>query len=162
MLVKLRSHGSATSSSTIADADSVLTSVALHQDKRTHRKKNYPMFKAIPTGRNGHHESDRELDQISDLTSKLFSSGSGGDGDDDDDDIPLGYSDLSSSSRMPSDAERLLSMWFVARIYLFSFPFSDWQVKELFLLKNETDWLRLTSIERKAMFLLEYQSRFVC
>lgn len=108
MLVKLRSHGSATSSSTIADADSVLTPVALHQDKRTDRKKYYSMFKTIPTGRNGHHESDRELDQISDLTSKLFSSASGGGGDDDD--IPLGYSDLSSSSTMPSDAERLLPM----------------------------------------------------
>ncbi len=54
-----------------------------------------------------HNESGPELDQISDLTSKMFSSG-----EEEDEDVGLGVSgtSTSSSSTMPSDAERLMQM----------------------------------------------------
>jgi hypothetical protein len=56
---------------------------------------------------NNNNESSPELDQISDLTSKMFSSG-----EEEDEDVGLGVSgtSTSSSSTIPSDAERLMQM----------------------------------------------------
>jgi hypothetical protein len=56
---------------------------------------------------NNNNESGPELDQISDLTSKMFSSEEEGD-----EDVGLGVSgtSTSSSSTIPSDAERLMQM----------------------------------------------------
>jgi hypothetical protein len=54
---------------------------------------------------NNNNESGPELDQISDLTSKMFSSG-------EEEDVGLGVSgtSTSSSTTIPSDAERLMQM----------------------------------------------------
>jgi hypothetical protein len=56
-------------------------------------------------------ESGPELDQISDLTSKMFSSGEEEE-EEEDEDVGLGISgtSTSSSSTIPSDAERLMQM----------------------------------------------------
>jgi len=57
-------------------------------------------------------ESGPELDQISDLTSKMFSSGEEEEEEEEDEDVGLGVSgtSTSSSSTIPSDAERLMQM----------------------------------------------------
>lgn len=126
------------SSSTIHDAESILTSSSsssssspsssstplLHQQrKRTTLYNSLPTLNVPQTAdstittrneqccnnnNNNNNESGPELDQISDLTSKMFSSG-----EEAEEDVGLGISGTStssSSSTIPSEAERLMQM----------------------------------------------------
>jgi len=98
------------SSSTIDDADSTITSSSSEQRKYPTLNHNLPISKVINKTKEYQqiyrNESGPELDQISDLTSKLFGSG-------DEEDLPNGdmnTSTSSSSSTIPSDAEKLIHM----------------------------------------------------
>lgn len=116
------------SSSTIHDAESILTSSSSSSSSSSstplfhQQRKRTTLYNSLPTlnvpqaadstitPQNepcfNHNESSPELDQISDLTSKMFSSGEEGE------DVGLGVSgtSTSSSSTIPSDAERLMQM----------------------------------------------------
>jgi hypothetical protein len=112
------------SSSTIYDAESILTSSSSSSTPLHHQpRKRMPLYNSLPalnvpqttdttTTRNqqcfNNNESGPELDQISDLTSKMFSS----EEEEEDEDVGIGVSETSpsSSSTIPSDAERLMQM----------------------------------------------------
>lgn len=107
------------SSSTIDDADSTLTSSSsksLYYQPRKHttiynslssltNPTTTDITKTTEYNQIYHNESGPELDQISNLTSKIFSSG-------DEEDIPIVDINISttSSSTIPSDAEKLMFM----------------------------------------------------
>ena len=119
------------SSSTIYDAESILTSSSSSSSSSTplsqQQRKRTTLYNSLPTlnvpqpvdstmtttatrneqcsNPHRHNESGPELDQISDLTSKMFSSG-------EEEDVGLGVSgtSASSSTTVPSDAERLMQM----------------------------------------------------
>jgi hypothetical protein len=111
------------SSSTIHDAESILTSSSSSTPLYHQQKKRMTLYNSLPTlnvpqptettARHqqdiNNNESGPELDQISDLTSKMFSSE---EEVEDEEDVGLGVSgtSTSSSSTMPSDAERLMQM----------------------------------------------------
>ena len=117
------------SSSTIYDAESILTtssssssvssSFSHQQNKRMTLYNSLPTLQTIDSNlaqrnqqcfenfNNNNNESGPELDQISDLTSKMFSSGE----EEEEEDVGLGVSGTSSSSStIPTDAERLMQM----------------------------------------------------
>ncbi|CAF0716854.1 unnamed protein product [Adineta steineri] len=124
ILSKFRDHRSPTiditqcSSSTIDDADSTLTSSSSESLHYQQRKRN-TLYNSLPLLNqppnidmtrfnqmyNNNNESSPEFDEISNLTSKIFSS-------ENDDDIPIRDINISttSSSTMTSDAEKLISM----------------------------------------------------
>jgi hypothetical protein len=124
------------SSSTICDAESILTSSSSSSSSSStplshQQRKRTTLYNSLPTlnvpqtvdstmtrtttrneqcfnnnnNNNNNNESGPELDQISDLTSKMFSSG-------EEEDVGLGVSgtSTSSSTTIPSDAERLMQM----------------------------------------------------
>ncbi|CAF2452013.1 unnamed protein product [Rotaria sp. Silwood2] len=117
------------SSSTIYDAESILTSSSLSTPLIHQQRKRMTLYNSLPTlnvpqtndmittttvaarnqqcSNNNNNESGPEFDQISDLTSKMFSSE-----EEDDEDVGLGVSGTSTSSlsTIPSDAERLMQM----------------------------------------------------
>ncbi len=111
------------SASTIYDAESILTSSSSSSTPLYQQQgKRMTLYNSLPTlnvpqtvdmtaPRNqqcfNNNESGPELDPISDLTSKMFSSGEEGE-----EDVGLGISgtSTSSTSTMPSDAERLMQM----------------------------------------------------
>lgn len=127
------------SSSTICDAESILTSSSSSTPLNHQQRKRTPLYNSLPTLNvpqttdittgntttvghnqqffddnnlnNNNNESGPELDQISDLTSKMFSSEEEVE-EDDDEDVGLGVSGTSNSSlsTIPSDAERLMQM----------------------------------------------------
>ncbi|UJR16476.1 hypothetical protein I4U23_003379 [Adineta vaga] len=129
---------SPSSSSTICDAESISTSSSLQhqQRKRMTLYNSLPSLNVPQTidmtgtttrdqqsfnddhtntnnnnnNNNVNNESGPELDQISDLTSKMFSSGE--EEVEEDEDVGLGVSDTSTSesSTIPSEAERLIQM----------------------------------------------------
>jgi hypothetical protein len=94
------------SSSTIDDADSTMTSSSSQQQEYRKLNPNSPISNKTKQYQQIYrNESGPELDQISDLTSKMFGSG-------DEDDLPNGNMNIStsSSSSIPSDAEKLIHM----------------------------------------------------
>ncbi|CAF0932852.1 unnamed protein product [Rotaria sp. Silwood1] len=115
------------SSSTIYDAESILTSSSSSTSLIHQQRKRMTLYNSLPTlnvpqtndmttttaarnqqcFNNNNNESGPELDQISDLTSKMFSSE-----EEEDEDVGLGVSGTSTSSlsTIPSDAERLMQM----------------------------------------------------
>ncbi|CAF0899800.1 unnamed protein product [Rotaria sordida] len=119
------------SSSTICDAESILTSSSSSSIPLIHQqRKRMTLHNSLPTlnvpqtndmttttttaarnqqcfNNNNNNESGPELDQISDLTSKMFSSE-----EEEDEDVGLGVSGTSTSSlsTVPSDAERLMQI----------------------------------------------------
>lgn len=121
------------SSSTICDAESLLTtssssssiSLAEQQAKRMTLYTSLPTLNHLPNidlntatetqlihhatcCHQTHNESGPDLDQISDLTSKIF--GSDDEVDEAEEDGGIGISDTSTSTTLPSDAERLMQM----------------------------------------------------
>ena len=120
---------SPSSSSTICDAESILTSSSSSTSLSQQQMKRTTLYTSLPTLNHltniemitnenqlrhrstcfhpNPNESGPELDLISDLTSKMFSS-------DDDEDVEedrgIGDSETSTSSGLPSDAERLIQL----------------------------------------------------
>lgn len=138
-LSKLQHHRSPTheigthtpsSSSTICDAESILTSSSSSLPDAQRRR--MPLYNSLPSlnapqpvettarehqpafssdmtnsnNNNNNNESGPELDPISDFTSKMFSSGEEEDEEgEEDEDVGLGVSDTSSTSTIPSEAK---------------------------------------------------------
>ncbi|CAM4927822.1 unnamed protein product [Rotaria socialis] len=130
------------SSSTICDAESILTSSSPSTSLIYQQRKQVTLYNSLPSlnvpqtidvatttkatvvvaaARNqqcfddnnlNNNESGPELDQISDLTSKMFSSEDEDEEDHDDEDAGLGISETSASSlsTTPSDAEQLIQI----------------------------------------------------
>ncbi|CAF3939774.1 unnamed protein product [Rotaria magnacalcarata] len=147
-LSKLRQNRSSTfdltshtpcSSSTICDAESILTSSSPSTSPIYQQRKRVTLYNSLPSlnvpqtmdvttttkatavaaARNqqcfddnnlNNNESGPELDQISDLTSKMFSSEDEEDHDDEDAGLGISGTSTSSLSTIPSDAEQLIQM----------------------------------------------------